>query len=67
MIHRVTNSLIFPSGCDESCEGNCTSEGPKGCIECAEGYVKTDEEGCKGELVKCCQQIIHKNGVHEED
>lgn len=34
-------------GCDDSCEGNCTGEGPKGCLECASGYVKNEEEGCK--------------------
>ena len=39
-----------PSACHNSCEGNCTGEGPKGCIECANGYVKSEEEGCKGEF-----------------
>lgn len=34
--------------CDDSCAGNCTGNGPKGCIECAKGYDKSDEEGCKG-------------------
>lgn len=33
--------------CHNSCEGNCTGEGAKGCIECAKGYIKTEEEGCK--------------------
>ena len=38
----------FNADCDDSCAGNCTGKGPKGCIECANGYVKSDEEGCKG-------------------
>jgi len=38
----------FILDCDDSCAGNCTGAGPKGCIECAKGYVKSDEEGCKG-------------------
>ena len=40
--------FLSSTACDDSCEGNCTGEGPKGCTECAKGYVETDEEGCKG-------------------
>ena len=45
--HSFTSYVPF-SGCDDSCEGNCTGEGPKRCLECASGYVKNDEEECKG-------------------
>ncbi|XP_020907281.1 cysteine-rich with EGF-like domain protein 2 [Exaiptasia diaphana] len=33
--------------CHESCEGNCTSSGAKGCIACKTGYNMTEDEGCK--------------------
>ena len=42
------NQLLFNPDCDDSCAGNCTGKGPKECFECAKGYVKSDEEGCKG-------------------
>lgn len=38
----------FHPDCDDSCAGNCTGKGPKECTECAKGYIKSDEEGCKG-------------------
>lgn len=48
--------------CDDSCEGNCTGEGPKGCTECAKGYVETDEEGCK-DVDECAENsTICENG-----
>lgn len=48
--------------CHESCEGNCTSEGPKGCIECAKGYTKTEDEGCK-DVDECSENsTICENG-----
>ncbi|XP_068758631.1 cysteine-rich with EGF-like domain protein 2 isoform X2 [Montipora capricornis] len=48
--------------CDDSCEGNCTGEGPKGCTECAKGFVETDEEGCK-DVDECAENsTICENG-----
>ena len=46
--------MLFPSlrcnftECDESCEDTCTGDGPKGCDDCAEGYVWDDTKGCLG-------------------
>ncbi|XP_073229092.1 cysteine-rich with EGF-like domain protein 2 isoform X1 [Porites lutea] len=48
--------------CHESCEGNCTAEGPKGCIECAKGYTMTEDEGCK-DVDECSENsTICENG-----
>jgi len=48
--------------CDDSCAGNCTGNGPKGCIECAKGYDKSDEEGCK-DVDECAENAtLCENG-----
>jgi len=33
--------------CHDSCKGNCTGGTPKDCLECNEGYVMDESEGCK--------------------
>ncbi|ELU11890.1 hypothetical protein CAPTEDRAFT_152135 [Capitella teleta] len=34
------------SECDKSCREGCTDGSPKGCHECKEGWVKSEEDGC---------------------
>ena len=36
------------SACHRSCKSTCWEEGPKGCDECKEGWVQSEEEGCTG-------------------
>ncbi|XP_031570550.1 cysteine-rich with EGF-like domain protein 2 isoform X2 [Actinia tenebrosa] len=40
--------------CHESCDGACTSAGPKGCKVCKSGYNITEDEGCK-DIDECAE------------
>lgn len=49
--------------CHSSCEGNCTGEGPKGCLACKAGYTMSSDEGCK-DTNECIQGDMCEEGKH---
>eukprot|EP00794_Sanderia_malayensis_P005917 gene5917-6603_t len=50
-------------GCHESCKDNCTGEGAKNCLECKDGYIKDETEGCK-DVDECTDDTICVSGTY---
>ncbi|XP_017780195.1 PREDICTED: cysteine-rich with EGF-like domain protein 2 isoform X2 [Nicrophorus vespilloides] len=37
---------VICTECHMGCAGKCTKAGPKGCLECGKGWIKSEEKGC---------------------